>query len=63
MDQGKGAIRVDVDGVEGVGAEQSDKKWCLSLLKVNPPGDGVEEVGVDELFPGIPDVAALFIND
>ena len=63
VDQGKGAVRVDVDGVEGVGTEWSDKKQRLSLLKVDPPGDGIEEVGVDKLFPGIPDMAALLVDN
>ena len=60
MDGGKGTIRVDMDGVEGISTEQSNEKWSLSLLKVDLPGNGVEEVSVDELFLGIPDVAALF---
>ena len=51
VDQGKGAIGVDVDGMEGVGMEWSDKKQCLSLLKINPSCNGVEEAGVNELFP------------
>ena len=54
---------MDVDRVEGISTERSDKKQCLSFLKVNSSDDGVKEVSIDELFPGIPDVAALFIND
>ena len=63
VDRGKGAIRVDEDGVEGVSAERGDKKWGLSLLKIDLPGDVVEEVGVDELFMGVPDVAVLLVDD
>ena len=63
VDWGKGAIGVDVDGVEGIGVEQGDEEWCLSLLKINLPGNSVEEVGVDELFPGVPDVSALFVDN
>ena len=63
VDWGKGAIRVDVDGVEGVSMEWSDKKWCLSLLKVNPPCNGIEEAGVDKLFLQVPNVTALFVDD
>ena len=63
VDWGEGAVGVEVDGVEGVGMEQSDKKRGLNLLKVNPPCDGTEEVGVNEFFVGVPDVAALLVDD
>ena len=63
MDRGKGTVGVNVDGVEGVGAERSDKKWGLNLLKIDFPCDGTEEVGVDKLFPGVPDVAVLLVNN
>ena len=63
VDQGKGAVRVDVDGVEGISTERGDEERGLSLLKINLPGDSVEKVGVNEFFTGIPDVAALLIDD
>ena len=63
VDRGEGAIGVDVDGVEDVGTKRCDKERGLSLLKIDLPGDMVEEVGVDELFVGVPDVAALFVDD
>ena len=63
VDRGEGAVRVDVDGVKGIGAERSDKKGCLSLLKINLPGDVVEEVGINELFMEVPDVAVLLVDD
>ena len=63
VDWGQGAVGVDVDGVKGVSAEQDDKERCLNLLKINLPGNMVEKVGVDELFPRIPDVVVLFVDD
>ena len=63
VDQGKGTVGVDVNGVEGISTEQSDKKWGLNLLKVDPSCDGAEEVGVEEFFAGVPDVAALLVGD
>ena len=63
VDQRKGTIGVDVDGVECVGAEQSDKKQGLNFLKVNPPCDGAKEIGVNELFLGIPNMVVLLVND
>ena len=50
VDWGKGTVRVDVDRVEGIGTEWCDKKWCLSLLKIDFPCNGIEEAGVDKLF-------------
>ena len=63
VDRGESAVRVDVDGVESVGAERSDEKWSLNLLKIDLPGDVVEEVGVNEFFTGVPDVAVLLVDD
>ena len=63
VDRGKGAVGVDEDGVKGIGAEQSDEKGCLSLLKIDLPGDVVEEVSVNELFAGVPDVVVLLVDD
>ena len=63
VDWGEGTIRVNVDGVKGIGMERSDKKQCLSLLKINLPGDSVEEVGVNKFFLRVPDVAALLVNN
>ena len=63
VDRGKGAVRVDEDGVEGVGAEWGDKEQGLSFLKIDLPCDVVEEVGVDKLFAGVPDVAVLLVDN
>ena len=63
IDQGEGTVGMDEDGVEGVSAEWGDKKQSLSFLKVLALRDSIEEVGVDELFPGIPDMAVLLINN
>ena len=63
MDWGEGAIGVDIDGVEGVSMEWSDEKWCLSLLKVNAPGNGIEKIGVDKVLLQIPNMMSLFVND
>ena len=63
VDRGKGAVGVDEDGVEDVGAERGDEERGLNLLKINLPGNVVEEVCVDELFTGIPNVAVLLIDD
>ena len=40
VDWGKGAVGVDENGVEGVGVEWSDKKWCSNFLKVDSSCDG-----------------------
>ena len=63
VDRGKGAVRVDEDGVEDVGAEWGDKERGLNLLKIDLPGNVVEEVGVDKFFAGVPDVVALLVDD
>ena len=63
VDWGKGAVGVDEDGVEGVGAEWGDKKGGLYLLKIDSPSNVAEEVGVDKFFAGVPDVAALLVDD
>ena len=63
VDRGKGAVRVDVNGVEGVGTERGDKEGGLDLLKIDLPSDVIEEVGVDKLFTGVPDVAVLLVDD
>ena len=39
VDQGKGAVGVDVDGVKGVGTEWSDEEGGLQLLKVDSSGN------------------------
>ena len=63
VDRGKGTVGVDVDGVEGVGVEWGDEEGGLSFLKIDLLGNMVEEVGVDELFAGVPDVAVLLVDD
>ena len=63
VDWGKGTVGVDVDGVEGVGTERSDKKGGLNLLKIDLPCDGAKEIGVDKFFVGVPDVTVLLVDD
>jgi len=61
VDQGEGAVGVDVDGVMGVGAEGGDEvRGCVSI-KVLGPGDVVEELAVDELLGQEPNVTTLLI--
>jgi len=50
VDQGKGAVGVDVDRVVGVGAEGGDEIWGCGGVKVLGPGDVVEELAVDEFL-------------
>ena len=50
VDQGEGAVRVDVDGVVDVGAEGGDKVWGCGGIEVLGPGDVMEELAVDELL-------------
>ena len=50
VDWGEGAVRVDVDGVVGVGAEGSDEVGRGVGVEVLGPGDVVEELAVDELL-------------
>ena len=63
VDRREGAVGVDEDGMEGVSAERSDKKGGLSLLKIDFPGDVIEEIGVDKLFVGVPDVVVLLVDN
>ena len=50
VDRGKGAVRMDLDGVVGVGAEGGDEVWGCVGVEVLGPGDVVEELAVDELL-------------
>jgi len=50
VDQGKGAIGVDVDGVMGVGAEGGDEVRGCGGVKVLGPGDVIEELAIDEFL-------------
>jgi len=50
VDWGKGAIRMDVDGVMGVGAEGGDEEWGCGGVKVLGPGNVIEELAVDKLL-------------
>ena len=63
VDRGKGAVGVDEDGMEDIGAERGDEEGGLDLLKIDLPNDMIEEVGVDKLFAGVPDVAVLLVDD
>ena len=50
VDRGEGAVRVDVDGVMGVGAERSDEVGGRVGVEGLGPGDVVEELTVDEFL-------------
>ena len=50
VDRGKGAVRVDVDGVIGVGAEGGDEDRGCGGVKVLGLGDVIEELTVDEFL-------------
>ena len=63
VDWGKSTVGVDVDGMKSVGAEWRDKEGGCQFLQINSSCNSAEEVGVYELFPGVPDVAVLLIYD
>jgi len=63
VDQGEGAVGVDVDGVMGVGAEGGDKVGGCVSVKVLGPGDVIEESTIDEFLRREPNVTTLFIMD
>ena len=50
VDQGEGAVGVDMDGVVGVGVEGSDKVGGCVGVEVLGPGDVVEELTIDEFL-------------
>ena len=50
VDRGEGAVRVDVDGVVGIGAEGGDEVWGCGSVEVLGPGDVIEELAVDEFL-------------
>jgi len=50
VDRGKGAVRVDVDRVMGVGTEGGDEVRGCGGVKVLGPGDVIEELAVDKLL-------------
>ena len=61
VDQGEGAVGVDVDGVVGVGAKGSDEVWGCVSVEVLGPGDVIEELAVDELLGREPNVTTLLV--
>ena len=63
VDRGESAVGVDMDGVVGVGTEGGNKEWGCSGVKVLDPGNMIEELAVDELLRGKPDVTALLVVD
>ena len=63
VDQGKGAVRVDMNGVMGVGAEGSDEIWGCGGVEVLGPGDVLEESTVDKFLRRKPDVSVLLVVD
>jgi len=50
VDWGKGAVRVDVDGVVGVSAEWGDKEWGCGNVKVLDLGNMVEKLTIDKFL-------------
>ena len=50
VDRGKGAVRMDVDGMMGIGAEGGDEVWGCGGVKVLGPGDKVEEPAIDKFL-------------
>jgi len=61
VDQGKGAVGVDVDGVVGVGTKGGDKVGGCVSIEVLGPGDMIEELAVDELLGREPNVTTLLV--
>jgi len=61
VDWGKGTVRMDVDGVVGVGAEGGDEVWGCVGVEVLGLGDVVEELAVDELLGREPNVTTLLV--
>jgi len=50
VDRGKGAVRVDVDGVVGIGMEQGDKEGGCGGVEVLGLGNVVQELAVDKFL-------------
>jgi len=50
VDRGERTVRVDVDGVVGIGAERGDEEWGSGMVEVCGPGDGIEEAAVNEFL-------------
>jgi len=50
VDQGEGAIGVDVDGVIGVSTERGDEERGCGGVEVLGPGNVVQELAVDEFL-------------
>ena len=63
VDRGESAIRMDVDGVVGVGAEGGDEIWGCVGVEVLGPGDVVEELTIDEFLGREPNMMTLFVVD
>jgi len=63
VDRGEGTVRVDVDGVMGVGAEGGDKVQGCSGVKVLGPRDVIEELAIDELLGQEPNMTTLLVVD
>jgi len=63
VDQGKGAVGVDVDGVMGIGAEGSDEVWGCVGVEVLGSGDVVEELAVDKFLRREPNMTTLLVVD
>jgi len=61
VDRGEGAVRMDVDGVVGVGAEGGDEIWGCVGVEVLGPGDVIEELAVDELLGREPNMTTLLV--
>jgi len=63
VDRGKGAVRMDVDGVVGVGAKGGDEvRGCVGVECLGP-GDVIEELAVNKLLGREPHVTTLLVVD
>ena len=63
VDQGEGAVGVDVDGVVGVSVEGSDEVGGCVGVEVLGPGDVIEELAVDEFLGREPNMTTLLVVD
>jgi len=50
VDWGKGAVRVDEDGVVGIGMEGGNEIWGCGGVEVLGPGDVIEELTIDKFL-------------
>jgi len=63
VDQGEGAVGVNVDGVVGVSAEGGDEVCGCGGVEVLDLGDVIEELTIDEFLGREPNMTTLLIVD